>query len=344
MGAIQGLFGHTSTQMPNINNAAWGSAFPASIRNRSTAPSPAADSETGQSTQFYDTVSKVIGTHTAKAGFYWSQPFNSQSSGSDDGAEDQGQFNIGWPANYGTGNITADFLLGSNASYEQLSGVPLDNIKMNQWAIWAQDAWKANKRLTLNLGLRAEHIGQWYGEPAGQQVWVQSSYVDSKTAPANTGLEWNATNKNVPLSGFKSPLFYYDPRVGLIYDLFGGGKTILRAGFGAYRYQDSVNEATIDNVADGPKGIINYTSPNPFVGYANAAARVRRRPESRKTAGFAATASAPICWATIVLQLRWTGTSRSIRQPSGNPSWNSRMWATTPPARSSTAGTAISTT
>ena len=176
--------------------------------------------------QFYDTVSKVIGTHTAKAGFYWAQPYNSQSSGSDDGGEDQGQFNIGWPANYGTGNITADFLLGSVASYEQLSGVPLDNIKMNQWSIWAQDAWKANKRLTLNLGLRAEHIGQWYGEPAGQQVWVQSTYVDSMTAPANTGLEWNATNKNVPLSGFKSPLFYYDPRVGLIYDLFGGGKTM----------------------------------------------------------------------------------------------------------------------
>ncbi|MFZ0688240.1 MAG: hypothetical protein WAM68_00335, partial [Acidobacteriaceae bacterium] len=272
MGGIQGLFGHTSTQMPNINNASWGAGL-SSIDQEPFDGTFAGGGfgKLARVPQLYDTVSKVIGTHTAKAGFYWAQPFNSQSSGSDDGGEDQGQFNIGWPANYGTGNITADFLLGSNASYEQLSGVPLDNIKMNQWAIWAQDAWKANKRLTLNLGLRAEHIGQWYGEPAGQQVWVQSSYVDSKTAPANTGLEWNATNKNVPLSGFKSPLFYYDPRVGLIYDLFGGGKTILRAGFGAYRYQDSVNEATIDNVADGPKGIINYTSPNPFVGYANAA-------------------------------------------------------------------------
>jgi hypothetical protein len=272
MGAIPGLFGHTSTQMPNINNNSWG----AGLSSIDQEPFDGTFGGGGfgklaRVPQFYDTVSKVIGTHTAKAGFYWAQPFNSQSSGNDDGGEDQGQFNIGWPANYGTGNITADFLLGSVASYEQLSGVPLDNIQMNQWAIWAQDAWKANKRLTLNLGLRAEHIGQWYGEPAGQQVWVQSSYVDSQTAPANTGLEWNATNKNVPLSGFTSPLFYYDPRVGLIYDLFGGGKTILRAGFGAYRYQDSVNEATTDNVADGPKGIINYSTPNSFVGMTNAA-------------------------------------------------------------------------
>jgi hypothetical protein len=221
--------------------------------------------------QFYETVSKVIGTHTAKAGFYWSQPYNSQSSGCDSGCEDQGQFNVGWPANYGTNNVVSDFELGRVANYEQQSGVPLDNFQMNQWSIWAQDSWKANRRLTLNLGLRADHEGQWYGEPAGQQVWVQSSYVDSVTAPANTGLAWNAVDKNVPLSGFTSPLFYYDPRVGLIYDIRGTGKTLLRAGYGAYRYQISVNEATSNNVGDGPKGVVNYTTPKAFVGYANAA-------------------------------------------------------------------------
>ncbi|HEY1499485.1 MAG TPA: TonB-dependent receptor [Acidobacteriaceae bacterium] len=272
MSGVPGLFGHTSTQMPNINNNAWGAGLSSIDQEPFDGGFAGAGfGKLARVPQFYDTVSKVIGTHTAKAGFYWSQPYNSQSSGNDDGGEDQGQFNIGWPSNYGTGNITADFLLGSVASYEQLSAVPLDNIKMNQWAIWAQDSWKANRRLTLNLGLRADHIGQWYGEPAGQQVWVQSDYVDSQTAPANTGLEWNKTNSKVPLSGFTSPTFYYDPRVGLIYDLLGTGKTVLRAGFGAYRYQDSVNEATTDNVADGPKGIINYTTPNSFVGYANAA-------------------------------------------------------------------------
>ncbi|HEX4005233.1 MAG TPA: carboxypeptidase regulatory-like domain-containing protein [Acidobacteriaceae bacterium] len=271
MSGITGLFGHTSTQMPNINNAAWGEAL-SSIDQEPFDGGFAGNGfgKLARVPQFYDTVSKVIGSHTAKAGFYWSQPFNSQSSGCDDGCSDNGQFNLGWPANYGTGNITADFLLGSISSYEQLSGVPLDNIKMNEWAIWAQDSWKANKQLTLNLGLRLDHVGQWYGEPAGNQVWVQSNYVDVNPAPANTGLEWNATNKNVPLSGFSSALFYPDPRIGLIYDLFGTGRTVLRAGFGSYHYQDSVNEATIDNVADGPKGVINFSSPTAFIGYANA--------------------------------------------------------------------------
>lgn len=272
MSGITGLFGHTSTQMPNINNNAWGEALSSIDQEPFDGGFGGGFGKLARVPQFYDTVSKVLGTHTAKAGFYWAQPYNSQSSGCDDGCEDQGQFNVGWPNNYGTGNITADFLLGTVASYEQLSAVPLDNIKMNQWSIWAQDSWKATKQLTLNLGLRLDHVGQWYGEPAGQQVWIQSDYSEdlaTKSSAANPGLQWNKINSSVPLSGFTSPLFYPNPRVGLIYDLFGTGRTVLRAGFGSYHYQDSVNEATIDNVADGPKGVINFSTPNAFLGYAN---------------------------------------------------------------------------
>jgi hypothetical protein len=291
MSGISGLFGHTSTQMPNINNGAWGSALSSIDQEPLDSAFPGGFGKLAHVPQFYDTVSKVIGSHTAKAGFYWSQPYNSQTNGSDDGAGDQGQFNVGWPANYGTGNITADFLLGTVSSYEQQNGAPLDNLKMNQWSVWAQDSWKANKQLTLNLGLRLDHVGQWYGEPTGQQIWaaagsgLPNAYVDLQTAPANTGLVWNATDKNVPLSGYSSPLFYPDPRIGLIYDLFGTGKTVLRAGFGSYHYQVSVNEATSNNVADGPRGIINFTTPHAFVGYANAA-----------TAGSPPTSVQENCW------------------------------------------------
>ncbi len=297
MSGIPGLFGHTSTQMPNINNGAWGSAL-SSIDQEPFDGGFAGNGfgKLARVPQFYDTVSKVLGTHTAKAGFYWAQPYNSQSGGSDDGAGDQGQFNIGWPANYGTGNIAADFLLGNVSNYEQQSGVPLDNLKSNNWSVWAQDSWKANKQLTINLGLRLDHEGQWYGEPAGMQVWsgpgegpdaasLPNKYVDSATAPVNTGLIWNKIDSSIPLSGFKSALFYPDPRIGLIYDLFGTGKTVLRTGFGSYHYQDSVNEAESNNVADGPKGVINFTTPHSFVGYANAA-----------TAGSPPTGVQENCW------------------------------------------------
>ena len=272
MSGVPGLFGHTSTQMPNIIGPWEGALSNIDEQPFDGSFDGGAFGALKRVPQFYETVSKVLGTHTAKAGFYWSQPYNSESSGSDDGGNDNGQFNMGWPANYGTNNVVSDFELGRVASYEQQSGVPLDNFKMNQWSVWAQDSWKANRRLTLNLGLRADHMGQWYGEPAGNQVWVPGAYVDSQIAPANDGLAWNSIDKSVPVSGFVSPLFYYDPRVGLIYDIFRTGKTLFRAGYGAYRYQISVNEATIDQVADGPKGIVNYTTPKAFVGYANAAA------------------------------------------------------------------------
>lgn len=273
MSNVPGLYGHTSTLMPNIwDNWATGlSTFIQEPFGGGFSGNSQGFGKLARVPQLYDTVSKVFGTHTAKAGFYWAQPYNSQSSGYNccGGGTDQGEFNLGWPANYGTGNIVSDFLLGRVASYSQVSATPLDSLKMNQWSIWAQDSWKANRQLTLNLGLRLDHIGQWYGEPAGQQVWVGSTYVDSATAPANTGLEWNAIDKKVPLSGFSSPLFYPNPRVGLIYDIFGTGKTVLRTGFGSYHYQDSVNEATNNNVGDGPKGIVGYSTPNAFEGYAN---------------------------------------------------------------------------
>ena len=275
---VQGLFGHTATQMPNINGP-WEGALSNFDQEPFDGPFDGGGfGKLAHVPQFYDTVSKVIGTHTAKAGVYWSQPFNSQSTGCDEGCSSNGEFNLGWPSNYGTNNVVSDFELGRVASYEQLDNLALDNIKMNQWSIWAQDSWKANRQLTLNLGLRLDHIGQWYGEPAGQQVWalagsgLPNSYVDSSTAPANTGLIWHAVDKSIPTSGFSSPLFYPNPRVGLIYDLFGTGKTVLRSGFGSYHYQDSVNEATTGNVADGPKGVINFSTPHAFEGYANIAA------------------------------------------------------------------------
>jgi len=282
MGGVTGFFGTTTKQMPNILGP-WGSPI-AALSNIEQEPFdvPFTNGSTfgklARVPQLYDTVSKVIATHTVKAGFYWAQPYNAQTNGCDDGCNNNGQFNLGWPSNYGSGNIVADFELGNIASYEQQSAAPTDTIKMNQWSIWAQDSWKANRRLTLNLGVRADHEGQWYGEPAGSQVWASpgsglpNAYVDSPTAPANTGLVWHATDSHVPLSGYTSPLFYYDPRVGVIYDLMGTGKTVLRLGYGAYRYNISVNEATNNNVADGPRGIINFTTPHAFQGYANIAA------------------------------------------------------------------------
>lgn len=260
---VAGLFGHTTSQIPNFQGP-WGGAFP-NIEEFSFDGgfNGNAFGATKRDPALYDNFTKVVGSHTLKAGFYWDTSENIQSSGGL-GVSDNGNYNLGWGPN-GSGNVVADFLLGRTASYQQVSSFPTNDLKFHQWSIYAQDSFKANRQLTLNYGLRFDHVGQWYGTPQGFQVWDPASYVNGPAAPANTGLLWHQIDSKVPLSGLVSPLFYYEPRVGLAYDIFGTGKTVLRTGFAVFHYQISTQVA---DAATGPEGSFTFTTPGTGTGFA----------------------------------------------------------------------------
>jgi Carboxypeptidase regulatory-like domain len=254
---VDGLFGHTSSQIPNITPP-WGGAFPNIGMQSFDGAFNGGGFFGGQKKDpaFYDNVSKIISVHNLKAGFYWDTNENIQSNG----GADNGNYNMGWGP-HSTGNVVADFLLGRPSQYQQASKIPVDDIKNHQWSVYAQDSWKASPQLTVNYGLRFDHVGQWYGPATGMQVWDPASYDNSPNAAPNTGLKWHAIDSSIPLSGFKSPLFYYEPRVGMAYDLFGNGKTVVRGGYAIFRYQFAVN--SVGNSADGPQGAFTYgTSGN----------------------------------------------------------------------------------
>ncbi len=261
-----GLFGHTTSQIPNFEGP-WGGVFP-NIEEFSFDGSfqGGAFGAIKRDPALYDNFTKVIGSHTLKAGFYWDTSENIQSSGGL-GPGDNGTYNLGWGPN-GTGNVVSDFLLGGSSNYQQLSSFPTNDLKFHQWSLYAQDSFKANRQLTLNYGLRFDHVGQWYGTSQGFQVWNPSTYANNvysangsgqliTAAPANAGLAWHQTDSSVPLSGLSSPLFYYEPRVGLAYDIFGTGKTVLRTGFAVFHYQISTQVA---DAATGPEGSFTYTT------------------------------------------------------------------------------------
>jgi len=257
--ATTGIFGdtHKMNQMPNFFDA-WAGAGTTDIRQFNfDGGIYGANSfgKTSKAPSIADTFTKIVRSHSVKAGFYWDAQENLQSYSSWDG---NGEFNVNpWGSNT-TGNLVLDRFLGRNNSYNESISQPVPDELWHQWSLWAQDSWKATRKLTLNLGFRADHMGQWYNKSGDTQVFDPSSYVNTPNPPANTGLAWHKNNPKVPVSGWSSKLFEYNPRLGANYDVFGTGRTVLRAGFGTYRYQVSDNDA--GSAMNGPIGSFQYNT------------------------------------------------------------------------------------
>lgn len=250
---VPGLFGHTTSQMPNFEPDYCCNAQLASFNYYPLTPGVFGGVK--QVPAFYDNFTKVLGNHTVKVGAYWDDSRNSQNSSS----PDNGTYNFqtGTSTN-STNNLVADQMLGRVSSYQQQNvDVPTDT-HFHQVSGYVQDSWRAAPNLTVNYGMRFDHIGQWtsIGSDPGFQVFSQAAYDSAPTGP-NPGLLWHANTSSVPSSGFKSPLFYYAPRLGLAYDIFGNGKTVFRGGFAVYRYQATSETASAQS---GPLGSFEYTT------------------------------------------------------------------------------------
>ena len=210
--------------------------------------------KTSKSPAISDTFTKIISTHSVKAGFYWDTQENLQSQGSDI----NGNYDFETWGSTSTYNLTLDRLMMRPQNYDQNSANVNPVITQHEWSLWAQDSWKATRKLTVNIGLRLDHEGQWYDKIGGTQVWDPATYVNTPNPPANTGIQWHQIAPSIPESGWISPLFFYNPRLGVAYDVFGTGKTVVRAGFGSYRYQVSANDAS--NAMNGPLGSFDYNT------------------------------------------------------------------------------------
>ncbi len=235
--------------------------------------------------QFRDDLSWTRGAHQLKFGFSWALYKKAQ----DAFANTEGNFGFN---GFYSGYDYADFLLGYAQNYSE------DGNKITgQWnnispAIYAQDNWRVNSRLTLNLGLRWDGIPHTYEanhlssnfypnlyNPADAATFDSNGHICSaNSVPACAGGPSPGlfTSTNPQLGGYQ---FYlngigvggvngipkglvnnswnnWGPRLGFAYDLTGQGKTVIRGGFGMMYERIQGND--MYNGAVNPPG-----DPNP---------------------------------------------------------------------------------
>ena len=145
-----------------------------------------------------------------------------------------------------TGNAFTDFLLGlpTDVSDHISNRGPLQGYS-NDIAGFVQDDWRANKSLTVFLGLRYEIVGAWHEDEltlanfrpvdGGYHV-VPNEEVAALLPPGLIALGRTRTADEVglPETLVNTDKNNFSPRVGLAWRLDESNKTVFRAGFGLF--------------------------------------------------------------------------------------------------------------
>lgn len=138
-----------------------------------------------------------------------------------------------------TGDATADFLLGAFDSSNVAFGQRDNNDYTTFNSFYAQDEFKVNPRLTLTYGLRYEPFLPW--KDRNDRINTVVPGAQSKVVPdAPPGILFPG---DVPKGLASADLNNFAPRIGLAWDVFGDGKTSVRAGYGIY--YESINADSV---------------------------------------------------------------------------------------------------
>ena len=141
---------------------------------------------------------------------------------------------------YTSGNYLANFLQGMIEQYSQQNMEPQQNLYFWNINWYVTDSWKIIPRLTVEYGIRFEHLGPWQ-DAHGQGIAVFDPSTAGDPTSAHQGYTYHGINPSIPNAGVAARFAFYEPRVGLAFDPFANGKTMVRGGWGMYRNHDNWN-------------------------------------------------------------------------------------------------------
>lgn len=175
-----------------------------------------------------DNVTKVIGTHTLKGGFMWRR--------------DDNWYNESWGyyLNFG-GNLTTDPVTGQggNALAQFLTGAVNPGSGAgefhypyqisNYWGFFAQDDWRVNSKLTLNIGLRYD-ISGWFRERSNYLANLNFSR-QNPDAPYPMSIDYFGTPAHPDSQVFPANKNSLGPRFNFAYTPTNDRKWVIRGGY-----------------------------------------------------------------------------------------------------------------
>lgn len=197
-----------------------------------------------------DDFSKVAGAHELKFGGLYSHNIKNEQAGGADGGNTPA-FITG--CNAKTGNCIAD-LLDNTLTLTNYAEVDHTAVALGRWRdteFYGNDTWKMRPNVTLTLGLRysqfpAAHVDNDEMSNFIPQFYDGVSFLSALITPATAG------SHDLPRSLVKPYNGGFQPRVGVAWDVFGDGKTAVRAGFGRYMSRTNVIEDVNRMVGNPP--------------------------------------------------------------------------------------------
>jgi hypothetical protein len=195
--------------------------------------------------------SKVFARHTLKLGYEFLTLHTEVLDFSPQYGQDSygGQYSAAPGAAANTIYNVADFLFGARSSYS-LTNTFVAQYRQRMNFMYAQDDWKVNSKLTLNLGVRYE-----YATPQWEDGSHLTNYdlVTQKPVYAKDGNIYERALVHPDRNNWA-------PRVGLAYKL--GGKTVIRSGYGvSYVHFNRLGGENL--LAYNPPSVINTSINNP---------------------------------------------------------------------------------